>query len=333
MTNEVNQKLYIGIDIGGTKIVGAVVTATGDILYKEVLRTIENLDQKIVLKNISEIVKIIKSKYSNIQGIGIGSAGIVLHRDGIIKFSPNIGWRDFAIVEELEKMTNLKVILDNDANAAAWGTFYLKYSGIYKNMMCVTLGTGIGGGLILNSEVFRGFDGTAGEIGHITYIPNGLQCTCGNKGCIERYAGTKGIVELAENYLRDAKWKNSSISKFKNEYGQITPKSIEEAASNGDELALQIWREIGVMLGTVFASIVNLLNLEAIHITGGISQAQRWIEKDIINTINDRAFSIPANTVKIIFEKQKQDMGVIGAGLLVLEKEQEKYNNDIESAK
>jgi glucokinase len=325
----VNKNLYIGIDIGGTKINIAVINKNGDILFKETIKTSENLDEKILLQNITAIVEDIKSKYPNVCGIGIGSAGIILYKEGIIKFSPNIGWKDFAIVSELEKMTNLSVILDNDANAAAWGTFYLKYSETYKNMMCVTLGTGIGGGLILNGEIFRGFDGTAGEIGHMTYIPDGLACSCGNNGCIERYAGTKGIIELAENYLKENKWQNSIIPKFVNELGKITPKSIEDAAINHDELAIHIWKEVGVMLGTVFASILNLLNIEAIHVTGGIAHAQKWIEKDVIETINNRAFSIPAKTVKIIFEKQNHDMGVIGAGLLVLAK----YNKDQESSK
>ena len=328
MVKEKKQDLFIGIDIGGTKINVAVISKAGDILFKETLKTVENLDEKVLLKNIAEIVNRIKAKYQDIQGIGIGSAGIILYKKGIIKFSPNIGWRDFSIVKELEKLTNLKCTLDNDANAAAWGTFYLKYSEKYKNMMCVTLGTGIGGGLILNGEMFRGSDGTAGEIGHLTYIPNGIDCSCGNKGCIERYAASKGIAELAVNYLKEKKWKDSIIPKFANELGKITPKSIEDAAINNDELAIKIWKEVGFMLGTVFASILNLLNLEAIHITGGISHAQKWMEKDIIETINKSAFSVPAKTVKIIFEKQNHDMGVIGAGLLVLAK-----NTDTESNK
>ncbi|MDR0676631.1 MAG: ROK family protein [Elusimicrobiota bacterium] len=320
------QKYYIGVDIGGTKIVIALIDINGNVLFKKILSTELNLNKNVVIRNISEIIDEIKIIYKdiNIIGIGIGSAGIVLYNKGIIKFSPNIGWRDFYIVSQLQKISKMRVVLDNDANAAAWGIFYLKYKSKYNNMLCVTLGTGVGGGFILNGKMFRGIDGTAGEIGHMTYIPDGLECPCGNKGCLERYVGKYGLNMLIDRHLKEEAQKSNLAKKsllldYKKENVIVDPKLLEAAAEKGDELALKIWIEFGEILGTAFATILNLLNLEAIHITGGIAHAQKFFEKALVDTIKRRAFSVPAETVKLIFEEKKQDMGVIGAGLLLEE--------------
>jgi glucokinase len=327
--NDKNKKYFIGIDIGGTKINIALIDEEGNILFKEKLITADNIQKEIVVKNITQVVKNINNKFidKNILGIGIGSAGIILYKKGIIKFSPNIGWKDFEIVKNLQDSTGMKVVLDNDANAAAWGMFYLNYKDKYENMICITLGTGIGGGLILNGKMFRGVDGTAGEIGHITYNPDGPLCSCGNTGCIERYIGTKGIIEFVANYLKNiendstgmfSQYKNSLLFNAKKENEIITPKLLQEVAAQGDLLAIEIWNRFGKMLGVLIASMLNLFNPDAIHITGGISHAQKFFEKALFEEIKLRAFSVPFETAELIFEEQKQDMGVIGAGLLLL---------------
>ena len=315
-----NKFYYVGIDIGGTKIKIGVVDNYGEIYHRESIITAENLDEKTVVKNLAKIVNQLKKDFPNIYGVGIGCAGIIDHISGSVIFSPNIGWRNFPIVQELEKKTKLKVVIDNDANAAAWGIFYLSYRGKYSHIMCVTLGTGIGGGLILNGRLYRGATGSAGEIGHMTYVPDGPECTCGNRGCIEVYAGTKGILKLAAERIENNP--KSLILKFV-EDGKITPKSISEAAAAGDKGAISIWNETGERIGTVFASIINLLNLEAVHITGGLAQAQEWLEPSINLTIKKRAFDTPSAIVDIIFGTNKQDTGLIGSGLLVLEKYQQ----------
>jgi len=311
---------YVGIDIGGTKIKIGVVDNYGELYHRETIITAENLDEKVVVTNLAKIVERLNQEFPNIYGVGIGCAGIVDHLLGSVIFSPNIGWRNFPIARELEKLTKLKVVIDNDANAAAWGTFYLNYRDRYAYMMCVTLGTGIGGGLILDGRLYRGANGSAGEIGHMTYVPDGPECTCGNRGCIEVYAGTKGVLKLAAEKVTSNP--QSLILKFQEE-GKITPKSISRAAAAGDKGAIAIWEETGERLGTAFASIINLLNLQAIHLTGGLSQAQEWLEPSIRATIKKRAFDTPADVVDIIFGEKKQDTGLIGSGLLVLEKYQQ----------
>ncbi|MCP4481731.1 MAG: ROK family protein [bacterium] len=311
---------YIGIDIGGTKIKIGVVDNLGRVYHRESIITAENLNEDVVVKNLAAIVNRLQKTFPDIYGVGIGCAGLISHTEGIVIFSPNIGWRNFQLVPKLKALTGLKVVLDNDANAAAWGTFFLNYSGKYSYLMCVALGTGIGGGLILDGCLYRGANGAAGEIGHMTFIPDGPECSCGNKGCIEIYSGTKGILRSAQ--AKVANNPKSFILKFL-EDEKITPKSISLAAEAGDKGAQAIWEETGERLGTAFASVINLLNLQAIHITGGLSLAQEWLEPSINRTIRKRAFDTPADVVDIIFGKQKKDMGLIGSGLLVLGKYQQ----------
>ncbi len=325
-----NNKYFIGIDIGGTKITIALIGEKGEIIYKENLQTRENLDKNIASENIINTCKKIKNNFSskNILGIGIGACGIVLYEKGNIKFSPNIGWENFEIVKNLEMALGLKVILDNDANAAAWGEFFLNYRETFRNVICITLGTGVGGGIILNKKLYRGSSGTAGEIGHITYIHNGKKCSCGNNGCIERYIGTKGIIEFAEEMLVKIKNKeNPSYEKFSDSMlfdiqkkeKILMPKFIQEAGFKGDKLALFIWEEFGKILGILIASMINIFNPDAIHITGGISHAEKLFIESLKKEVEKRAFSVPRETAKIIFSEERQDMGVIGAGLLLME--------------
>lgn len=325
-----NNKYFIGIDIGGTKITIALIDEKGEIFYKENLKTKENLDKFVALKNIINTCKKIKNNFSdkNILGVGIGACGIILYEKGMIKFSPNIGWKDFEIVREMEKVLGLKIILDNDANAAAWGEFFLNYKDKFKNVICITLGTGVGGGIILNKKLYRGTDGTAGEIGHITYIHDGKSCPCGNNGCIERYIGTKGIIEFAEDLLLKVKnqetpmhkeFSESILFEIQRKEKILMPKFIQDAGFSGDKLALFIWEEFGKILGVLISSIINIFNPSAIHITGGISHAEKLFIESLKKEVKKRAFALPRETAKIIFSEERQDMGVIGAGLLLME--------------
>lgn len=311
----------IGIDIGGNKVNVALIDPTGTLFYKEVIETKQYLAPKKLVAKLAGIVKTIQTNHpdKHIKGIGIGAAGIVDHERGIITFSPNIGWHNFNLGTMMHKATKLPVVVDNDANAAAWGIYYLHYANSFRHFLCVTLGTGIGGGFIFDKKVYRGASGAAGEIGHMTLIPDGLACSCGNRGCIERYAGTRGIVERTEQYLQEKGVPITSLFPDENNNRPLTPEVVATAAAQGNEHALHIWKQTGDMLGTMFASVINLLNIELIYITGGLAYAQPWIEKPIKDAIKQRAFTVPARAVKIIFAKHKKDTGVIGAGLLVLE--------------
>lgn len=319
----------IGIDIGGCTINSALIDSTGVIFYKEVIETKQYLDPKKLVTKLASIVKTIQTRHADkrIKGIGIGAAGIVDHERGIITFSPNIGWRNFKLGTMMHTATRLPVVLDNDANAAAWGIYYLHYANSFRHFLCVTLGTGIGGGFVFDKKVYRGASGAAGEIGHMTLIPDGLVCSCGNHGCIERYAGTRGIVERTEQYLQEKGASIASLFPDNNSTQPLTPEIVATAAARGNEYALHIWKQTGEMLGIMFASVLNLLNIELIYITGGLAYAEPWIEKPIKDTIKQRAFAVPARAVKLIFAKHKKDMGVIGAGLLVLEQTSTKYDS------
>ncbi|TET40444.1 MAG: ROK family protein, partial [Elusimicrobia bacterium] len=231
---------------------------------------------------------------------------------------PNLFWRNVPIVRLIKKRYNLKVVLDNDANAAAWGTYILETKRKAKNLLCITLGTGVGGGLILNGRIYHGASGSAGEIGHITLNPQGEKCRCGNYGCLETYVGSAYIVKKAVKEIR--KGERSLIKKLAGGNLQsITSQTIQTAALKGDKLARRIWKEAGEYLGIALSGVINLLNPEVIVFGGGVAKAEELIFQSMKKEIRKRTFRVPFEKVKFTHTKFGADLGVIGAALLTLQ--------------
>ena len=313
-------KYSIGIDIGGTNITVALVTKKGRIVRKIRFPTrVEEGKTKIIKRIVKALDEIMRGRGSNsIEGIGIGVAGDIDQNRGIVRFSPNLFWKNVPIVHLIRKRFNLKVVVDNDANAAAWGTYILETKRKAKNLLCITLGTGVGGGLIINGRIYHGASGSAGEIGHITLNPQGERCRCGNYGCLETYVGSAYIVKKAIKEIR--KGERSLIKKLAGGNLQsITSQTIQAAALKGDKLAKRIWREAGEYLGIALSGVINLLNPEVIVFGGGVAKAEELIFQPMKKEIRKRTFRVPFEKVKFTHTKFGADLGVIGAALLTLQ--------------
>jgi len=309
-------KFYLGIDMGGTSIKIAVVDDKANILEESSLDTDIKAQPKKVINDIVNACKILKY-YGKVKSIGIGIAGDIDFKKGIVRFSPNLPrWKNVPLKKEIEKTTKKTVLIDNDANTACIGAFWLDLKSKSDNMICVTLGTGVGGGIIVDKKLYRGNTGTAGEIGHMTLEVNGNKCNCGNLGCAETYIGAKYLVSRAVELMKTKSSKN--ILKLSgNNNSNITPKILSAAAAAGDLTAKQIWSEAGEKLGVLLANIINFFNPDSIVLCGGISKAGEELLKHANKQIKSRAFKTAADSCKIVISKYTNKLGVVGAAMLV----------------
>lgn len=315
----------IGVDIGGTHIWAACVNLNGEILsLKEFEFNIQDKAAKVITKSLIPAIetllkdKKIKNIKDDILGIGIGLPGNIDSANGICRFSKNFNWKNVALAQILREHFGLPVNLINDVNSATLGE---KFFGAGKNLsdfICVTLGTGIGGGIIANNELVTGQEGFAGEIGHVIINPDGKECSCGNLGCLEEYAAARGIVATAKNLLKyDTVGTGRDLSLLHHHKKDLTPKKIYHAAKAGDKLARQVWKITGKYLGIGLANCVTILNPGKILIGGRISSALPFFKKSLLDEINQRARMIPKNSTKIELTSLGEKAGLIGAAALV----------------
>lgn len=312
-------KYSIGVDLGGTNITIALVDLKGKIKNKVKISTQADKEADFIIKTIIENIRVLirDVRFSQLIGIGIGAAGQIDHARGVIQFSPNLHWRNVPIVKEVKKEFNLPVYIDNDANVACYGEFLFGAGRGAQNILCVTLGTGVGGGIIINSKIYRGAGGVAGEIGHITVESKGRKCNCGNRGCMEAYVGAPHIRERCIEKIKSGR--KSIVTRIvEGSLSKITPKVLEEAAFYKDKLSQEIWQETGMYLGVGLASLINIFNPEKIIIGGGIANAGALILGPMLKTMKERALAVSLQDVKIVRAKLGEEAGVIGAAMLVL---------------
>lgn len=310
-----SKELFLGIDMGGTHIKIAIVGSKGVIIEETMI------DTDITAKPVNVIRDIIAkasglSNYAKTKSIGVGIAGDINCAKGAVRFSPNLPkWKNVPLKELLEKLTKKKTFVDNDANTAGIGAFWLDAKGKACNLICVTLGTGVGGGLIFEKRLYRGASCTAGEIGHITICPEGIKCKCGNTGCIETYMGAKYISAFAKTYLK--KHKSKIIDGLvQGNHSKITPKILSDAALKGDKTAAEIWKDRGIKLGIFLAGIINFANPDTIVVCGGVSRAGKYLIGPAIKEIEKRAFKTAVKACKIIVSHYTHNLGVVGAAML-----------------
>ena len=307
---------YLGVDMGGTLIKIAIVDDKANVIEEAVVNTDINANPKSVIENITEVFKKFKH-YNKVKTIGIGIAGDIDFKQGIVRMSPNLPkWNKVQLKKDIEKITGKIVYVDNDANTAAIGAYWLDIKAKADNMICVTLGTGVGGGIIINKKLFRGNNGTAGEIGHITVEPDGRKCNCGNYGCAETYIGVRHIVKETIDLLKTNKSKYI-LKLANNDIEQITPKLLSQAAEKGDLVAKKVWNNAGEKLGILLSDIIDFFNPDYIVLCGGISNAGDLIIKPAKEQIKKRAFKTAAKACKIVVSKYTSKLGVVGAAMLV----------------
>jgi glucokinase len=315
-----DKKLYLGIDLGGTNTKVGIVTVMGQVLQHLSLETEAEKGPEHVLQQIKKGVKRIidLAGTDKFQAVGIGAPGSV-DSHGYVKYPPNFpDWQEVPVKDEIEPFIGLPTYIDNDANVAAIGEGVFGKGKYITDFLCITLGTGVGGGLFLNGKVYRGNGWAAGEIGHMTIDSDGPQCKCGNYGCLERLVGAQYISERAVERIERTKAETRILELIDNDLSQITPKVISDAALNGDKLAQAVLRETGEILGIAAASVINLLNLPLIIVSGGISQAGAFILNPMRETIEKRALLVPRKEFEIATATLGTQAGVIGAAALAM---------------
>jgi len=300
------KKFIIAIDLGGTNLKCALLNNSLKIKAKNSFST-KSFDNKLKLiqgikDSINSFILSQNLTKKSILGIGIGLPGPVDTFKGIIHFLPNIkGWKQVSLKKILEQKTKLPVFIDNDAKLMALAEHRFGSAKAYNNALCLTLGTGVGGGLIINNSLYRGPDNAAGEFGHLPINEKGPHCGCGSQACIEKYIGNAAITQRAHRLFGS----------------KISLESISQMSLQKNSKAIKFWNEVGEKLGVALSGVINLLNLDAVVIGGGVSDAGKVLFKSIKRTINKRAMSVQAERVKIFKAKLGNDAGLIGAGCLV----------------
>ena len=264
--------LTIGIDVGGTKIAGGVVDESGQILATA-RRESPATDTDAIEQAVEDLVVELRSNHE-IAAVGVGAAGFVDAHRATVLFAPNLAWRDEPLKRDLESRIGLPVVIENDANAAAWGEFTFGAGEDVDDFLLVTVGTGVGGGVVLNGQLHRGAFGVAGEIGHLRVVPGGLICGCGNRGCWEQYAsGTALVREAREQASKGSLIARSLLDLVGGDVEAIDGPLITKAANDGDAFAIEQLQVLGRWLGEGIASLTAVLDPAVVVIGGGVSAA------------------------------------------------------------
>ncbi len=308
----------IGIDVGGTNVKIALVSDKGKIIYSNSIPTRAEMGYEYTINSmkdaVRDLLKETKMKASDIEGMGFGFPGQIDCKKGVVRLAPNIpGWVNVPIASIMEKEFGIPTRVDNDVRTATLGELNYGAGVGCENLVCITVGTGIGSGLVVNGKLVRGANNAAGEIGHIKLnMQGGPLCGCGDRGCLEAYASGPSIVAMAEEYIRGGK--STKYRELANP--DITPYIVAVAAKEGDPVARQIFRIMGEYIGMGLTSVVNLLNPEKIIIGGGVADAGDILLDPIRETIAKRAMTIQRE-VEVVPAQLGNTAGVIGASLLI----------------
>ena len=300
-------KFYIGIDVGATRIKLGLLDSNLKIIKKIELETKNYPTKESLILALKDKISFLKNNFK-IKAIGIGVPGLVNPHKGLIYYLVNIpGWKNVYLKKILEGFLNIPVFIDNDVNLMALAELHSGRAKGKKNVICLTLGTGVGGGLILEGKLYRGASFSAGEIGHIPLNEEGPKCNCGGIACLERYVGNRYIVERAKEEIKNKTFPSLIPELIKNDFSKLDPEILSFALKKNDPLAKKIWEETGRKIGIALSGVVNLLNPEMIIIGGGVSGVGKFLFETIRKTIKERAMSVPAKKVKVVSAKLKNN--------------------------
>ncbi len=310
--------MFVGIDIGGTAIKGVLTEKNGKILSFKEVPTPDSAKQ--IDKSIYELIEILATSISiskiDIKAAGIGAAGSIDKIKGQVITSPNIpSWKRYPLVKNLEKLTGIKIFLENDATVALLGSWWKGNGNKFRNWIMLTLGTGIGGGVIIDNKIYTGKSGNSMEVGHMTIAHDGRECNCGNQGCFEQYASASALVNYVKENIKSHK-KSSINERLKNE--TLTAELIHEEALKGDELALEAFNDIATFLGIGIANLVNIFNPEAVIIGGGLSNAHKFLLPTAKKVIDKRALTGLKENIKFLVVKDQEKIPALGAAKLAI---------------
>lgn len=315
-------KSLIGIDLGGTTTKIAFVSREGDILQKWSIPTDVSENGKHIVPNIIASLKktMTDSGYTKDQfmGIGMGTPGAVDIENGTVIGAYNLNWTTTQRVrDQIQAGVGLQLVLENDANVAALGEFWKGAGEKDSDVIFVTLGTGVGGGVIAGGQLLHGINGGAGELGHITVQPNGYLCTCGKRGCLEQYSSATGIVHVAKDMAAEFTGK-SRLKELFDSHEEVTSKMVTYLADNGDILANRIVDRVSFYLGLALANCANILNPANIIIGGGVSAAGNTLLQPTTRYFQENTFPAVRDSTRLKLAQLGNDAGAIGASSLAL---------------
>ncbi|HEX3282185.1 MAG TPA: ROK family protein [Pyrinomonadaceae bacterium] len=318
-----NPEFVLAADLGGTHLRFAIVDDEGRIYFRQIQPTPQAEKPDEIVHALIAAARECEGQLVELKGtisaVSVAVPGTVNVAQGLVVKVPNVPALDrFRLAAALESELGWPVRLENDANAAAIGEMWRGAGQGYNTIICVTLGTGVGGGIILEGKLWRGADGSAGEIGHIAIDPfAGVPCTCGSQGCLEVYASATAIVRMT----REAKPRYpQSVLR---EAEDFTSAEVFAAGKEGDELALEVFHRMGMYLGIGLATLINLLNPQVIIIGGGLANGWELFEKPMHQQVVERAFPIPAKSVKILQAQCGDNAGLLGAARLAFDQQGE----------
>ena len=316
-----DKRWIAGVDLGGTNIVvGLLPIEGGEVLGLRSMPTDSGRGAKFVVDRIigmvehciADVLASHDGTRDQIAGVGIGSPGPLDRRTGTVINTPNLGWRNFPLRDLISNAVHLPATLDNDANCATYGEWWLGAGRGTRALVGLTLGTGIGGGIVLNGEIFHGCSDVAGEIGHMTIDSNGRRCKCGNYGCLEQYASGPAIALRAVEGI-EAGAETVLVEMVNGRMDDITAATVYEATVQGDAYATEVMKDTAKFLGAGVASIINVLNPEMVVIAGGVTRAGDTLFEPLRAEVRRRAFKSAQECCKIVSAELPGTAGVVGA--------------------
>lgn len=309
--------LRIGIDLGGTNIAAGVVDGDGKIIAKASVPTLAKRPTEEIAADMARLSKTVTEKagckLSDIASIGIGVPGTVDDKSGKVVYACNVPMENTPLVDMLHKYIDKPIHLENDANAAALGEYTVNGNGA-KSFVFITLGTGVGGGIILDGKIYRGFNGAGGELGHMTLVSGGIECACGKKGCWEQYASVSALVRQTKAVMETRP--ESIMHEIAENYGKVSGRTAFEAAKKGDVAGLAVVRQYLEYVADGLVSIVNIFQPEKILIGGGISKEGDYLLNPVREFVNKYDYNRYMPKTKIEIATLYNDAGIIGSAML-----------------
>lgn len=312
-------RLAIGVDVGGTFIKVGLVDARGAIIRQHQVETPDGGPGAILQRIADESNHLISEHTQRIVALGIGVPGVI-NEHGDVAYPPNLpGWEIVPVAERLRPLISreIPIAVENDANVAGFAESRVGSARQERSFLFITLGTGVGGCIIIDRAIWRGGGGGAGEVGHITVDPNGPLCACGGRGCIEAYIGQRYMTALARE--RVARAPDSTLHALLGTDDELTPRHLTEAADAGDVVARDLFAELGTLLGAALASVLNLCDLSLVIVGGGVSRAGDHILEPARRSLRQRALKSIASRTEVRQAMLGNDAGLIGAALLGME--------------
>ncbi|BEP29162.1 ROK family protein [Helicovermis profundi] len=310
--------MYIGIDLGGTNLVVGLVNDDGEILERITKKTrVKNGATEIIKDMIEAIKEIIDKTHAEIKSIGIGIPGLVDKENGVVSECVNLNWHGIHIKKEIEKELNTSVFIDNDATVASLAEYVKGSLRNTDTSILITLGTGIGGGFIINKKVYSGANGIASEIGHMVLGENFYNCNCGRNGCFETFSSASAIVKYASKLLEENKEKeNSELVKFYNSNEEITSKIVFDFAKKNDEYANIIVERFSKYIAKAIVNLMVIIDPEIISFGGGVSHAGEFMLKKIREEFEKERIFKNVVPPKFVLAEMGNDAGIVGAAFL-----------------